>query len=78
MFHIDDVQSPVMLIHGDLDTAVNVSQSEEMFTTSFNEGKDVLFVKYFGEQHTIQQPQNQRDMWGRIFSFLTENGVGSE
>ena len=78
LFHVDDVQSPVMLIHGDLDTAVNISQSEEMFTSLFKEGKDVLFVKYFGEQHTIEQPQNQRDMWRRIFSFLTENGVGSE
>ncbi len=74
-FHVDKVTTPIMLIHGDLDTATLLTQSEEMFTGLYREGKDAMFVKYFGEQHTIDQPQNQRDMWRRIFYFLEDNGV---
>jgi len=70
IFHIQNVDTPIMLIHSDLDTAAHLTQAEEMFSALYRERKEVLYLKYFGEQHTIQQPQNQRDMWGRVFEFL--------
>ena len=35
----------------------------------------VLFLRYRGEQHAFNQPQNQRDMWQRVFALLEGNGV---
>ena len=78
MFHADKATTPIMLIHGDLDYSTLLAQAEEMFTALHREGKDVLFVKYLGEQHVIVQPQNQLDMWSRVFSFLEGNGVAPE
>lgn len=75
LFHADRVETPLMLIHGDLDSAALAVNSEEMFTALRHAGKDVVFVRYVGEQHIIEQPQNQRDMWKRILDFLEENGV---
>ena len=75
LFFADKVETPVMLIHGDIDTATLMTQAEEMFTALHREEKDVLFVRYWGEGHTIVQPQNQRDMWARVFGFLEDNGV---
>lgn len=75
IFEIDRVQTPLMLIHGELDSASVLSHAEEVFTALHRDAKDVLFVKYFGEQHIIEQPQNQRDMWRRVFAFLRDSGV---
>ncbi len=74
LFAAGDVTVPVMLIHGDLDF-IDMGQSEQMFSALARQDKDVLFVRYWGEGHLIEQPQNQRDMWNRIFHFLRDSGV---
>ena len=72
LFHVKNVTAPILLIHGDLDVAAHVTQAEEMFSALHREGMDVQFLKYLGEYHLIEQPQNQRDMWNRVFKFLSE------
>ncbi len=74
LFHAERVATPVMLIHGELDY-VHLTQAEEMFTALAEQGKDVQFIRYWGEGHSISQSQNQRDMWKRVFGFLEDNGV---
>ena len=64
-----------MLIHGDLDTGGTIYQTEEMFTALSRENKDAMLITYMGEVHTVEQPQNQRDMWERLFAFLKDSGV---
>ncbi len=75
LFFADQVTTPLMMIQGDLDATTFVTQAEEMYTALRREGKDVLFVRYFGEQHVIHHPQHQRDMWERVFAFLEDSGV---
>ena len=58
LFHVDKVEIPIMLLNGDIDTAVHVTQAEEMFTALNRAGKQVVFVRYLGENHVIEQPQN--------------------
>ncbi len=74
IFYASSINSPVMLIHGDLDF-VPMAQAEEMFSALDRLGKDVLFVRYWGEGHTLTLPQNTVDMWNRVFKFLEGNGV---
>ena len=75
LFHTENVTTPLMLIHGDLDSVVNSTQSEEVFSAMNRMDKDVLFISYLGEHHIIEQPKHQRDMWLRVFEFLKDNGV---
>lgn len=74
LFYADKIKTPIMLIHGDLDF-VSMDQAEQVFTALARQNKDVVFVRYWGEYHSISQPQNQRDMWIRIFDFLRASGV---
>ena len=74
IFHAENVNTPLLLIHGDLDH-VAMAQAEEMFTALAQQDKDSQLVRYWGEAHSIYQPQNRRDMWKRIFDFLEDNGV---
>ena len=74
LIHIDNVTSPVMLIHGDLDP-LSITQSEEFYTALARQDKDAVFLRYWGESHNIFGNHNIRDMWERFLDFLEDNGV---
>ena len=54
---------------------VHIRNGEEMFIALAEYGKDVEFLRYWGEGHSILSSQNQRHMWARVFNFLKDNGV---
>lgn len=71
LFHLHRVQTPVLLIHGDQDFA-GIQQSEEFFTGMYRLGKRARFVRYWGDDHSLDSPANIRDMWQRVFAWLDE------
>ncbi|MBN8731933.1 MAG: S9 family peptidase [Acidobacteria bacterium] len=68
---VDRVTTPVMILQGDQDY-VPIQQGEEFFTALFRQRKAAVFVRYWGEGHSIESPANIRDMWTRISAFLGE------
>ncbi|WP_147391756.1 alpha/beta hydrolase family protein [Pelagerythrobacter aerophilus] len=74
VFLAPQIDAPVMLIHSDMD-AFPMSQFDEMYGALDRAGKDVRYVRYFGEGHRTSSPANIRDMWQRIDAFLAETGV---
>lgn len=76
--YVEQVDTPIMLIHGDLDF-VGIEQAEEFFTALYRLGKRARFVRYWGEAHGIESPANIQDMWKRIFDWFDHYlGVASE
>lgn len=71
IFYVDRVQTPLMIIQGDLDY-VAIQQGEEFFNALYRQGKRAEFVRYWGEGHVLQSPANVRDMWKRIFAWFDE------
>lgn len=69
----DRVQTPLMIVYGDLDV-VAMEQGEEFFTALYRQGKRAQFVRYWGEGHNVESPANVRDLWARIFAWLEEFG----
>lgn len=69
--YLNKIEAPLMLVAGDLDPAM--AQAEEVFTGLQRLGKPVTFVRYFGEDHTLDSPANIRDLWTRIFQWLDDN-----
>jgi len=65
------VETPLMLIHGDLDF-IPVQQAEEFFTALYRQDKRAKFVRYQGEWHTIANRENVLDLWERIADWLSE------
>lgn len=68
LMHVRSVNTPIMLISGDLDY-VSTTQTEEFFTALTRLNKDAVFVRYYGEDHVFNSPANIRDMWGRILAW---------
>lgn len=73
LIYAGQVQTPILIIHGDMDF-VPIQQAEEFFRALYEQGKRVDFVRYWGEDHTIQSPPNIRDMWQRILTFFAAYG----
>lgn len=74
LFQADEIDVPIMLIHGSADV-ISIVESEEMYTALLRQNKDVLFVRYWGEGHGLLNPHNVVDMWTRVFDFLEDNGI---
>lgn len=68
LFYADRIQTPVMLVQGDRDF-ISLGQGEEMFTALYRLGKDVTFVRYWGEGHGLASPANIRDFWARMLTW---------
>jgi hypothetical protein len=73
LFSVDRVQTPLLIVYGDLDIN-NAPQGEEFFTGLYREGKRAQLVMYWGEGHGIESPANARDLWSRIYAWLDEFG----
>ena len=67
----DKVETPLMLVHGDLDF-IPIQQAEEFFTALYRQDKRAVFVRYQGEWHTISNRANVLDLWRRIADWLSE------
>jgi len=50
-FSFDKVQTPVLIVHGSVDSAVDVYNAEMSFVALRRLGKDVAFARYAGESH---------------------------
>ncbi|MEL1262853.1 alpha/beta hydrolase family protein [Pseudoxanthomonas putridarboris] len=74
VFLAPQIDAPVMLVHSDMDS-FSMSQFDEMYGALTRAGKDVRYVRYWGEGHAPSSPANIRDLWSRMSDFLTENGV---
>jgi dipeptidyl aminopeptidase/acylaminoacyl peptidase len=74
-FYLDRVDTPLLIIHGDLDQAVPVSQGEAVFVSLRRLGKKVVFVKYEGEGHWEGEwsSPNVEDYWNRVISWFNEH-----
>jgi dipeptidyl aminopeptidase/acylaminoacyl peptidase len=71
IFYVDRIQTPVLMIQGDMDK-VSITQGEEMFTALYRERKRARFVRYWGEGHVLLSPANITDSWHQMYAWLDE------
>lgn len=76
LYHMQDVQSPVLLIHGEDDWRVGKEQSIAFYRGLKARGKEVTLVLYRGEGHGWPLPwekKNSKDMVERMEKFFDEH-----
>jgi dipeptidyl aminopeptidase/acylaminoacyl peptidase len=72
IFRVEQVDTPLLMLHGDLDY-VPIEQAEEFFTLLGRQGKRARFVRYWGEGHVLQSPANFEDFWQRVFAWFSDD-----
>ena len=74
LLKVEDINTPILLFHGDLDSTVSFTQAEELFTALYRLNKDAVFVRYWGEGHRVAaSPANIRDYYKRVFDWYDEH-----
>jgi dipeptidyl aminopeptidase/acylaminoacyl peptidase len=70
IFRVDRVQTPILMLHNDADTAVPWYQGIEYYLGLRRLGKEVYMFNYNGEQHGLRKRQNQKDYTRRLQQFF--------
>ncbi|HEY2390465.1 MAG TPA: prolyl oligopeptidase family serine peptidase [Candidatus Angelobacter sp.] len=72
IFYLDRIQTPLLLVHGELDLVVSPRQSEEVFIGLRRLRKEVVYVRYAGEDHWPGgwSPPNVIDYWNRVVQWF--------
>lgn len=70
--YVAKVKTPTLILHGEKDLRVPISQSEEFYSALKARGVKTQFVRYPEEGHGIGQPHHVRDLWQRTLDWLAK------
>lgn len=70
VFFADRVNTPLLIMHGDVDGAVPWEQSIELYLSLRRYDKDVVFLQYHGEPHHLTKFPNQLDYAIRMKEYF--------
>jgi dipeptidyl aminopeptidase/acylaminoacyl peptidase len=63
--------APTLILHGEDDRCVPVSQAHELFTALRSVGGEVELAIYPREGHQVSEPEHQADYWARAVRWLS-------
>jgi len=69
-FFLDKVETPLLILQGTRDTAVTVSQANELFNGLRRLGKEVQYARYEGEEHGFTALVNAIDAAQRYIAWF--------
>ncbi len=70
IFHIPNIETPLMIMHNDGDGAVPWYQGIEMFTAMKRLGKKAWLLNYNGDKHNLMENANRMDLSIRMRQFF--------
>lgn len=68
--HVEQVRTPLLLLHGESDLRVFTTQSDEFYAALKRLGKDVVMVRYPGEYHGFRRPLHRVDRYERTLAWF--------
>ena len=69
VFHLEDVETPVLIMFGNRDGAVPWYQGIEYYLGMRRLGKQAVFLEYKDEDHGLRRKPNQQDYHDRIMAW---------
>jgi dipeptidyl aminopeptidase/acylaminoacyl peptidase len=70
IYHVRDIKTPFMILHGTADNAVDWHQGLELYGAARRWGKQVILLSYPGEPHHLARKENQKDFQERMKQFF--------
>jgi len=67
---VDRIKAPLLLIHGENDPRVPVSEAEQMYEAIKSKGGVVEFLKFEDEGHSLSRSDNRLTAYKKIAEFI--------
>ncbi len=77
IFHVRNIKTPLMILHGIEDGAVDYVEGLQFFNAARQNGKEVLLLSYPGEAHNLTNRDNQKDFSTRMKQFFDHHLMGA-
>ena len=68
--HIQNLNTPLLMMFGSEDGAVEFNQGVEFYNAARRAGKDMVLLVYDGENHGLREEPNQKDYRNRIMQWF--------
>jgi dipeptidyl aminopeptidase/acylaminoacyl peptidase len=68
--YVKQAQTPTLLIHGEADNDVHITQAEEMYTALKRRGIEAVLVRYPREGHGLREPRHRVDALERTLAWF--------
>lgn len=72
LFNADKINTPLLLIHGTVDTNVPPFESQQLYTALRILGKEVEYIQVNGEDHVITNWQKRHEWQNAIFAWFAK------
>ncbi|UJP63739.1 S9 family peptidase [Mongoliitalea daihaiensis] len=70
VYHVKNVETPLLMLHNDKDGAVDFTQGIEYYNALRRLKKPVIMVQYKGENHGLSKLENRKDYSVRMLEFF--------
>ncbi len=70
--HVNNAQTPMLIVHGGADTRVPITQSEEMYNALKLKNVDTQFITYKRQPHGISEREAQIDYMNRTLGWFKQ------
>ncbi len=75
---VDRIHTPMLVIHGELDHRVPLSEALRLWTDLSLHGVEAKFLYFPDENHWVQKPQNMKAWYQTVLAFLDHHVLGKE
>jgi dienelactone hydrolase len=70
IYHVKNIKTPLLILQGTADGAVDWNQGLEFFNAARRSGKEVIFLSYPNEPHHLAIKENQKDFQTRMKQYF--------
>jgi dipeptidyl aminopeptidase/acylaminoacyl peptidase len=70
--YVPKVKTPTLILHGELDTDVPISEAEQWYIALKDVGVETVFVRYPREGHGVREPRHQVDALERSMAWYAK------
>ena len=74
--HVGSIRTPMLVIHGELDARVPISEALQLWTDLVRHQVTATFLYFPDENHWILKPPNARLWYETVFAFLDQHVLG--
>ena len=74
--YVQDIHTPLLIIHSESDARCNIEQAEQLFAALKYMGREVLFVRFEGQSHGLSRgghPHSRLERLRHIKSWLEKH-----